>query len=109
MKEQYSIKDYLLRPIVMKINEEENTIREHIMAQIIALRKPYPVKGDENEEVIRRLEEKNILSIKNDEIVSIYPISVEETNKKIIFEDGSYAYAMCAIDAIGFHYAFFQL
>lgn len=106
MKEHYSIKDYLIRPIVTKINEEENTLRENIMAKIVATHKPYPVKEDENEEMIRCLEEKNILSIKDEEIVSIYPVSVEKTNKKVFFEDGSYAYAMCAIDAIGFHYAF---
>lgn len=107
MKEMYSIKDYLTKPIVSKLNEDENELREKIMDYILLNHKPFPIKGHSYEELIRGMASKNVLSInENDEIDSIYPVSAFETNKKVIFEDGSYAYAMCAIDAIGFHYAF---
>lgn len=107
MKEYYSIKDYLLRPIVTKIDETENKLREEVMDYIIKNHKPFKIKNHPEAERLRELGKKNILAFNSqEEIVSIYPVSATPTNKKVIFDDGSYAYAMCAIDAIGFHYAF---
>ncbi|MDQ0151068.1 MerB-like organometallic lyase SaoL [Eubacterium multiforme] len=107
MKENYSIKDYIASPIVTKISAEENKLREFVMDYIITNHKPYSIKNDPNEELLKIMANKNILSInENNEIVSIYPVSAIKTNKKVIFEDGRYGYAMCAIDAIGFHYTF---
>lgn len=107
MRTLYSIKDYLIKPIVSKIDDEENRLRYEVMDYIIREHKPYDIKGSHNYDKFIDLEKRNILSINdNDEITAIYPVSAVKTNKKIIFEDGSYAYAMCAIDAIGFHYTF---
>lgn len=106
MKEIYSIKDYLTSPIVAKISDEENKLRYEIMDYIIKNNCPYKIPT-ENMDMVKTLQEKNVLSINdNGEVVSIYPVSAIKTNKKVIFEDGTYAYAMCAIDAIGFHYTF---
>lgn len=103
----YSIKDYVTRPIVTKINAEENALREAVMAEIIETHKPYSIPGTPNESALRVLAEKNVLALNAaDAVTSIYPVSALETNKKVLFEDGRFAYAMCAIDAIGFHYAF---
>lgn len=107
MKENYSIKDYLTSPIITKINEEEERVRQAVMREILSTHQPYSIRQSPYQGTLRQMEQKNVLSINDqDEVVSIYPVSAVETNKKVIFEDGSYGYAMCAIDAIGFHYAF---
>lgn len=102
-----SIKDIIVSPIATKISSEEMELRKRIMNCIIATHEPYAVRNDPNEESLRALAERDILRINgNDEVVSIYPMSVEKTDKKVFFGDGRYGYAMCAVDAIGFHYAF---
>lgn len=106
MKHKYSIKELILKPIVLKISAEEEKLREEIMSYIIKEHKAYPIKK-EQQKIVESLAERNILTINlNNEVESIYPISSRPTNKKVLFDDGRYSYAMCAIDAMGFHYAF---
>ena len=109
MKEQYSIKDFITKPIVMKITSEEEILRDKLMNEIISKHKPINISDRDDMEIIISMKNKNILSLNdNNEIVSIYPVSALPTNKKVTFKNGDYAYAMCAIDAIGFYYAFNQ-
>lgn len=108
MFKEYSIKDLILKPIVLKLSKAEEILRQEIMDFIIKEHKPYAIKP-ENEALIKELEARNILMLnENNEVTSIYPVSALPTNKKVVFDDGKYAYAMCAIDAIGFHYAFLK-
>lgn len=49
---------------------------------------------------------KNIIA-STEEIRQIYPLSLCETDKKVIFKDTNQsAYAMCAVDALGFYPTF---
>lgn len=108
MKNQYLIKELILKPIVLKISEEEQVLREEVMEYIIKEHKPYPISEDK-QAIFADLAKRNILAINEDNCVeSIYPVSARATNKKVVFDDGRFAYAMCAIDAIGFHYAFHE-
>jgi len=59
-----------------------------------------------DEEIIRALDElekKEVLLRKRgtQEIVSIYPLSLKTTEHRIILEDGTRLFAMCAADALG--------
>ncbi|EIA5733789.1 TPA: alkylmercury lyase [Staphylococcus pseudintermedius] len=48
---------------------------------------------------------KNVVVAENGELISIYPISLKATNKKVYTnQNTSPVFAMCAIDAIGVHY-----
>ncbi|BDU93623.1 organomercurial lyase [Clostridium perfringens] len=108
MTKSNSIKDYLVKPIVTRLTDEEAKLRKDILDYIITNHKPYFPNNNYTKELLNNMVNKDILSVNNNEVISVYPISVMETDKKIIFEDGNYGYAMCAIDAIGFHYTFMK-
>ncbi|MEG0791842.1 MAG: organomercurial lyase [Gordonibacter sp.] len=102
-----SVKDIVVRPIATRVTSEEMELRKRVMDFVVAARKPYPVNGDPDEKALISLARRDVLRIdEEDGVVCVYPVSAYETNKKVIFEDGRYGYAMCALDAIGFHYAF---
>lgn len=59
--------------------------------------------------MVQTLRSKNILALnKDNQLTAVYPVSALPTNKKVFLQDGREAWAMCAIDALGFHYAFNQ-
>lgn len=104
-----SIKDYLVKSIALKLTETEKAIRKEILTYIIKNHKPFPTDTYKHKLLLQIMAEKNLLSFdEKGDVQSIYPISAIHTNKKVIFENGDWAYAMCAIDAIGCHYAFSQ-
>lgn len=106
-KQSYSINEYLTKPIVAKISYEENVLREELMNEIITKHEPISITNHPQKEVIDSMIARNIMSCDcSGDLVSIYPVSATQTNKKVIFEDGTFAYAMCALDALGFHYTF---
>lgn len=109
MHEYYSIKDYLPRPIVVKISREENQIRQMLMQQIISRNAPVKIPDAVAESMARTLCDKNVIALdSNNQLTAVYPVSALPTDKKVFLEDGRQAWAMCAIDALGFHYAFNQ-
>lgn len=108
MAKSNSIKDYFVKPIVTRLTDEEAKLRKDIMNYIITNHKPYFPNNNYAKELLNNMVNNDILSVNNNKGISVYPISVMETDKKIIFEDGNYGYALCAIDAIGFHYTFMK-
>lgn len=103
-----SIRDYFVPPVALKLTEAELTLREQVMNTIIATHQPYQARNQAEQELLQAMADKNTLAFTNDQVTCIYPISAIATNKKVIFADGSWVYAMCAIDAIGCHYTFGQ-
>lgn len=109
MNEYCTIKDYLPHPIVAKISDEESQIRQMLMQQIIEHRAPVRIPSQISENMVQTLRDKNILARdQHNRITAVYPVSALPTNKNVFLEDGREAWAMCAIDALGFHYAFNQ-
>lgn len=109
MENFYSIKELIAKPIVTKINSQEEVLRNEIMNDIIENQRAFPAAKGEKQNRILEMERKNILKTNGKgEVEVIYPLSALPTDKKVILEDGRVAYAMCAIDALGFHYAFRQ-
>lgn len=109
MNEYYSIKDYLPQPISVKISDTQSQIRQMLMEQILAHRTPIRVPSEISEEMVQTLRSKNILALDHDnQLTAVYPVSALPTNKKVFLQDGREAWAMCAIDSLGFHYAFNQ-
>jgi hypothetical protein len=53
--------------------------------------------------IVRELEKKDALLRKRgtQEIVSIYPFSLEPTKHQLVLQDGTRLFAMCAVDALG--------
>lgn len=106
MQPVYSINDYITPPIASKLSATQNQLRRTIMASIIEQQRPFPSKHSPYAEDIQALAQQNVLSLNAAaEVIGIYPISAIPTNKRLIFADGSTAYAMCALDALGAHYA----
>lgn len=109
MNEHYSIKDYLPQPISAKISDEESQIRQMLMQQIITYHAPVPIPPWVPEDRVQILHKKNILALdQHNQLTAVYPVSALPTNKKVFLQDGRESWAMCAIDALGFHYAFNQ-
>lgn len=106
MQQAVSIRDYFTRPMVVRLSAEENIVRENVMQAMIASRNAYPLANAPDREILHNLASRNILALSDDYVVAAYPVSGLATNKRVIFADGREAYAMCAIDALGFHYAF---
>lgn len=50
---------------------------------------------------VEKLEQADILTRKNGEIVSAYPFSADKTRHRVVFADGRGVYALCATDALG--------
>jgi len=55
-------------------------------------------------QTIKKLEKADILSTKENKVISAYPFSATATHHKVIFEDGHAVYALCATDALGIHF-----
>ena len=106
MQPSASIKEYATTPIVARINPQENAVRETVMHAMIATRQPYPLATSPHAPLLRELAARNVLALSGESVIAAYPVSGRQTNKRVIFADGREAYAMCAIDALGFHYAF---
>lgn len=107
--EYLSINEIFLTPISSQLSVQENSLRHKILSSILDdnLHKQSFSQTEKN--CLQTLAEKNILSLdKGGNIGCIYPLSTHKTNKKIYLSDGRTAYAMCALDAIGCHYAFRQ-
>lgn len=106
MKCDYSIKEIITKPIVCKINSDESLVRDELLRKMINSNELISVE-DYDFQIINDLVDKNILKLNdNREIIALYPVSGLETNKKVVFSDDRCCYAMCALDALGFHYAF---
>jgi len=56
------------------------------------------------EEILRKLQGNDLLTVKGEEIINAYPYSSIETPHKVIFEDNKEVYALCATDSIGIHF-----
>lgn len=106
MNTNLSIKDYMAQPLVTRMSVKENDVREYVMRNIVQHHMPYKVAFSPDAEILRDLASRHLLSLVDDEVVAAYPVSAKATNKRVIFSDGREAYAMCALDAMGFHYAF---
>lgn len=106
MKCDYSIREIVTKPIACKISNDESLVRSELLSKMIDSNELISVE-DYDLTIINNLIDKNILKLNdNKQIIALYPVSGLKTNKKVIFSDGKYSYAMCALDALGFHYAF---
>ena len=55
-------------------------------------------------QTVRKLRDGDILTVRENEIISSYPFSAAETRHKVIFADGHEVFATCATDAFGIHF-----
>lgn len=108
MQHSVSISEYFTRPMVARLSATENALRENVMQTMIRNRGAYPLADAPDSGTLRDLAARNILAIADEAVIAAYPVSGKITNKRVIFSDGREAYAMCAIDALGFHYAFYE-
>lgn len=105
---QVSIRDYLTKPLVARVSPAENAVREEVMQAMLTSRSAYALTDSPHRAVLQELAARNIVALADEAVVAAYPVSARATNKRVILADGRSAYAMCAIDAMGFHYAFGQ-
>lgn len=105
---QSSIRDYMTQPLVTRLSAAENAVREEVMQTMLTTGSAYPLAGSPHRAVIEDLAARNIVALADGAVVAAYPVSARPTNKRVQLADGRKAYAMCAIDALGFHYAFGQ-
>jgi hypothetical protein len=95
------------------LTPQEEEIRKYVLKSMTKDGKPPSVTeimkelkinaiGD-IESAIKKLHDADILSIRDNRIISAYPFSVAKTNHRVIFDDGCEVYALCAIDALGIH------
>lgn len=83
------------------LTEAENDLRLEIIHQICE----NPSASINVKAEYQTLIDKNVAVAENGELISIYPISLKETNKKVYTTESTMpVFAMCAIDAIGIHY-----
>lgn len=106
MQAGVSIADYWVQPLVSRMSADENAVHERVMQRLMASGRPYDLRDAPDADVVRDLAARNVLALADDAVVAAYPVSARPTNKRVIFADGREAYAMCALDAIGFHYVF---
>ena len=59
---------------------------------------------DAVKQTIGKLQDGDILTVREDKITSSYPFSAVETRHKVIFGDGHQVFATCATDAFGIHF-----
>jgi len=96
-----------------ELNQDEVEALKSVFEYVLKRGKP-PATEDlrlsidkPEEEIIRildRLEKKGDLLLRKkgtQEIISIYPLSLEPTQHRITLEDGTTLFAMCAVDALG--------
>lgn len=104
---EYSIREYLTKPVVCKVTKEEEELRRELMRQLIEDHAEIRIDAHPQAALIREMKAKNVIGTDAEgRVTAIYPVSAVRTNKKVILEDGREAYAMCALDALGFHYTF---
>ncbi|HHU6750705.1 TPA: organomercurial lyase [Staphylococcus pseudintermedius] len=83
------------------LTQEENNLRLEIIDKICNNPKESIAIKPEFESLI----DKNVVIAEKGTLVSIYPISLQPTNKLVYTKKSATpVYAMCAIDAIGVHY-----
>lgn len=97
-----------------KLDPVEDKIRKFILRKLAGTGKaPSPQEiGEEMglasiefiNRTVEKLEQADILTRKEEDIVSAYPFSVQETRHRVVFADGRRAYALCATDALGIHF-----
>ncbi|MBE2897773.1 hypothetical protein HPC37_02745 [Pasteurellaceae bacterium 20609_3] len=106
MSNHYPITKLISQPIVSKLTAEQAALRNEILQRLLAGKAldftPH------QQAIVAELAGKNALALDGNTITAAYPISLKPTNKRVILADGRSAWAMCAIDALGFHYAFNQ-
>lgn len=105
MQHTHSINDYFTAPLVSRMSAAENAAHEAVIHAMIDSGKPYPLADASDPALLRNLAARNLLALAGDNVIAAYPVSGRPTNKRIRFADGREAYAMCAIDALGCHYA----
>lgn len=59
---------------------------------------------DAVKQVIEKLRDGDILTVREDKITSSYPFSAVETRHKVLFCEGHEVFATCATDAFGIHF-----
>lgn len=101
-----SICDYLTQPMVARLTAAENAVREEVMQTMLTSGGAYALVDSPHQAALKDLAARNIVALADDAVVAAYPVSARPTNKRVMFADGREAYAMCALDALGFHYAF---
>lgn len=107
MRAAYSITDYAAPPIVAALEHEAREIRQRLLMAMRYARLDELLDELGDTVWLKRLAELRALSLdEQGNIAALYPLSPKPTNKRVYFADGSMAYAMCALDAIGCHYAF---
>lgn len=103
-----SIRDYMTQPLATRLSAAENAVREEVMQAMMTTGRAYALAGSPHRAVIEELAARNIVALADEAVVAAYPVSARPTNKRVQLADGREAYAMCALDALGFHYAFAQ-
>lgn len=98
-------------PDPTKFSKAENSTRKFIYNFIIANHRAPGIteiqkyqklnKPDKVREILKNLCSGGFIDLNRDNIIAAFPFSPKPTNNKVIFEDGRWAYAMCALDALG--------
>lgn len=103
-----AFREYITKPIILKLNAEEEALRADLLDQVLAAGEPLDVRNHPQKAQIEELAKRNILALEEGHLTAIYPVSARPTNKCVYLADGRKGYAMCALDALGFHYTFGQ-
>lgn len=114
---RYPVECLRIESIASRLNKRETTVRDRIMAAIIAKRRPVGLSELTAEgldlpdlsAVIAMLEEKRAIVLDEDKNISFaYPVSALPTAHRVILADGRSFEAMCAVDAMGAAFTFRQ-
>ncbi|MBE2894691.1 organomercurial lyase [Spirabiliibacterium falconis] len=106
MQACYPITKIISQPITSKLTTQENRLRNDIMQCLLNNQQPHFTPHQHA--ILEQLIAKNVVAVREKQLSAVYPISATPTNKRVFLADGRAAWAMCAIDALGFHYAFNQ-
>lgn len=106
-----SVKNRLIKA---NLDTQENEIRKFILQEFANIGKAPSSREileslkisslDRVDQTIKKLEKVDLLEKAGNEIISSYPFSANKTRHKVIFEDNSEVYALCATDAMGIHF-----
>lgn len=98
-------------PDPSKLSKGENSTRQFIYNFIIDNHRAPEIaeiqkygkfnNPDEVRGILKNLRSAEFIDLSGDEIIAAFPFSPKPSNNKVIFEDGRWVYAMCAIDALG--------
>lgn len=102
-----------------KLTPEEQKLRRYVMNSIIDMQVVFHMKSEKEmachtlsfteaiyDEVIQSMIEKNVISVDEEHINFIYPVSGFPTNHQITLAEGRKFHAMCGIDAMGTAHTF---